>query len=127
MINETLVKHTFPDGLYLVPGRVLVLIPKSWELVSDAEQQLLARILGSVKLSLAAIQIVCATSFSPDDAAVYRAQAVLCFGVPFEGVTRPYEAASVDSITVILADPLDALDDTRKKNLWGALKQAFKV
>jgi hypothetical protein len=96
-------------------------------MVSDAEQQLLTRILGSVKLSLAAVQIVRATNFSPDDAADYRAQAVLSFGVPFTGLTRSYEVANVDSVMVILADSLDALDDTRKKNLWGALKQAFKV
>ena len=127
MIDATLVKHTFPEGLYMVPGHVLVLIPHAWETVTDAEQQLLARILGSVKLSLAAVKILRATDFSGDDAAIYRAQTILSFGVPFSGLSRSYEAVGVGSLTVILADTLADLDDTRKKNLWGALRQAFKI
>lgn len=125
MIDATLVKNTFPEGLYTVTGRVLVLIPNAWEKVSDTEQQLLARILGSVKLSLAAVQIVSATRFSLEEAIVFQNKTVLSFGVPVAGLTKTYEATPVDGVTVILADAIEALDDVRKKNLWGALKLAF--
>jgi len=127
MMDATLVKHTFGEDLYQLPARVLVLIPNTWETVSDSEQQLLARILGSVKLSLAAVQIVCAPTFSVEEASIYQAKTILSFGVPLAGVSRPYEAVSIGDALLIAADSMDALDDVKKKNLWVALKQVFKV
>ncbi|HTF21545.1 MAG TPA: hypothetical protein VK658_25880 [Chryseolinea sp.] len=127
MMEATLVKHTFGAELYHLPPRVLVVIPTAWDTVSDSEQQLLARILGSVKLSLAAVQIVCGSAFSVEDSSVYQSKAILSFGVPVAGVTRPYEVVVIDDVSVIVADVMDALDDARKKNLWAALKQVFKL
>ena len=127
MMDATLVKHTFGEDLYRLSARVLVIIPTTWENVSDSEQQLLARILGSVKLSLSAIQIVSAPTFSVEDASIYQAKSILSFGVPVAGVLRPYEAVSIGNVSVIAADSMDALDDVKKKNLWVALKQVFKV
>ena len=126
MMNATLAKNTFGEELYQLPSRVLVVIPSAWNKVSDPEQQLLARILGSVKLSLAAVQIVSASTFSIEEATVYRAKAILSFGVPLAG-SRPYEAVTVNDVSVVVADPIEALDDVRKKNLWTALKVIFKL
>ena len=126
MMNATLAKNTFGEELYQLPSRVLVLIPSAWNKVSDPEQQLLARILGSVKLSLAAVQIVSASTFSMEEATLYGAKAILSFGVPLAGA-RPYEAVTVNDVSVVVADPIEALDDVRKKNLWTALKVIFKL
>jgi hypothetical protein len=127
MMNATLAKSTFTEDLYQLPQRVLVLIPGSWNKVSDAEQQLLARILGSVKLSLASVQVVSAASFSREEAAVYRAKTILSFGVPVAGHSSSYEAVTLDDVTVVVADTIETLDDVRKKNLWTALKLVFKL
>jgi hypothetical protein len=127
MMDATLVKHTFGEDLYQLPSRVLVVIPSPWEMVTDAEQLLLARILGSVKLSLAAVQITHATTFSLEDALVFQARTILSFGVDLAGVSQRYEAVSFGDASVIVADAMGELDDTRKKNLWTALKQIFKA
>jgi hypothetical protein len=127
MMDATLVKHTFGEDLYQLPSRVLVVIPSPWEMVTDAEQLLLARILGSVKLSLAAVQITHATTFSLEDALVFQAKIILSFGVDLAGVSQRYEGVSFGDASVIVADAMGELDDTRKKNLWTALKQIFKA
>jgi hypothetical protein len=127
MMNATLAKSTFTEDLYQLPPRVLVLIPGSWNTVSDAEQQLLARILGSVKLSLASVQVVSATFFSKEEAAVYGAKTILSFGVPVTGLSRPYEAVTLNDVSVVVADTIETLDDARKKNLWTALKLIFRL
>jgi hypothetical protein len=127
MMDATLVKHTFGESLYRLPSRVLVVIPGNWETVTDAEQQLLVRILGSVKLSLAAVQIVSAPTFSVEDASIYQAKTILSFGVPLTGISRPYEAVFIGEVSVIEADAMNSLDDVKKKNLWAALKQVFKL
>jgi hypothetical protein len=127
MMDATLVNQTFSEDLYQLPARVLVVIPSTWETVSDSEQQLLARILGSVKLSLAAVQIVHAPTFSVEEAIIYQAKTILSFGVALAGVSRPYEAVSIGDVSVIVADAMDALDDAKKKNLWAALRLVFKL
>jgi hypothetical protein len=126
-MKATLGKFTYQDGVYQLPGQVLILLPCAWEDVSESEQQLLAKILSSVKLSLAAVQIVHAAKFSAADASVFQAKMILSFGVPFDGLGRLYEATGDGEMTVVGADPIGALDDQRKKNLWGALRQAFKL
>ena len=126
-MNATIAKHTFQEGVYRLPGRVLVLLPNGWDAVTDSEQQLLTRILSSVKLSLAAVQVISANSFSVAEASTFNATTILSFGVPFTGLDQPYQATTFDDLTVVYADPVGTLDDVRKKNLWVALRQAFKL
>jgi hypothetical protein len=127
MMDATLAKTTFTEDLYQLPSRVLVLIPLGWEKLSDVEQQLLARILGSVKLSLAAVQIISAPRFSITEDSVYQPQTLLSFGVPVSDSAGPYEAKTIAGVQVIIADAIGELDDARKKNLWIALKQVFQL
>jgi len=126
-MNATLAKHTYQEGVYQLPGQVLIVLPYAWEKVTDAEQQLLAKILSSIKLSLAAVQVVHAVNFSVADASVFQATTILSFGVPFDGVRSTYESTAMGDVTVVCADTLGDLDDLRKKNLWGALRQAFRL
>ena len=127
MMNTTLAKSIFHEDLYQFPNHVLVLIPGTWNMVPDAEQQLLARILSSVKLSLASVHIINASSFTMADALIFRAKTILSFGVPFEGVSQSYEVVTLDEVDIVCADPIGELDDVRKKNLWGALRLVFKL
>jgi hypothetical protein len=127
MMDATLAKTTFTDDLYELPSRVLVLIPTGWDKLPDPDQVLLARILGSVKLSLAAVQIISAQQFSINDALVYQPLMILSFGVPVTDSAVPYQAKAIEGIQVIVADAIGQLDEVRKKNLWLALKQVFQL
>src|SRR5689334_6885794 len=127
MMDATLAKTTFTDDLYELPSRVLVLIPSGWDKLPDTDQQLLAKILGSVKLSLAAVQIISTPRFSITEASIYKPLMILSFGVPVTDAGAPYEAKSLKGTQVIVADTLGELDDVKKKNLWMALKQVFQL
>lgn len=127
MMDVSLAKATFNEDLYDLRPRVLVVIPSEWETISEVNQVLLARILGSVKLSLAAVQVISAPSFSMKEATIYKPSAILAFGVDFAGAAPHYEVKKIDGAQVIVAHAIHDLDDARKKNLWAGLKQLFQL
>lgn len=127
MMNATIAKHLFTEDLYQLKPRVMVLIPSAWSEMPESDQVLLSRILGSVKLSLASVQIVQGASFSIDEAGVYGANIILSFGVPVPGTDRLYEATRISNVDVVVADAMGGLDDVKKKNLWISLKQVFQL
>jgi len=127
MMDAALAKAAFTEDLYDLPAHVLVVIPGGWETITEANQVLLARILSSVRLSLAAVQVVTAEQFSMKEAALYRPKAILAFGVNFTGAAPLYEVKMIDDAQVVVADAISDLDDVRKKSLWIALKQVFQL
>lgn len=127
MMNATIARTLFTEDLYKLKPRVLVLIPSPWEDVSEGDQLLLSRILSSVKLSLASVQMVHAPSFSIDEASVFGARTILSFGVTIKDVNRRYEATRIGDTDVVVADTIGALDDVNKKNLWTSLRQVFQL
>ena len=56
----------YQEDLYQIPSRTTVIINKDWSLLSEADQALLVKILGSVKLSLPGIQIQSLQEFTVD-------------------------------------------------------------
>lgn len=118
-------ENLYQEELYAIPSRTLIIIDKPWELVRDDERNLLAKILGSVKLSLSAVQIVHRGDLDASDLAVYNPTRIISFGVKVSPVQKEYEYVPVDGHHILVADSLGALDDARKKNLWLALRQMF--
>lgn len=127
MTDPILIKNTFGEELYRFPASVLVLVPDEWENIGSPEQQLLSKILGSVRLSLAAVRILTVGSFSIDEVMASNARTILSFGVPVAGLSTFYEARVLEDVTVIMADRINELDDARKKDLWSSLKQVFSL
>ena len=116
----------FQEDLYLIPSRTLVILDKDWPSYNEAEQLLLSKILGSVKLTLSGVQLVTGSTFSATSVAPYSPKQIIAFGAT-SGSLKKYETTQLDGINAVLADGLDQLDDVRKKNLWMALKQMFAI
>ncbi len=123
MMN-TAAQYTYPEELYRVPRPVIVVIPVSWNQVSEEDRQLLNRILMSVNLSLPAVHVIEATAFTRDDLRTLAPSAVLSFGADFAS-SEKYEVIVDEGVTIIVADAPGALDDACKKRLWNALKIVF--
>ncbi len=115
----------YQEELYSLKPHVIVVLPEPWESVGETSRVLLGKILGSVKLSVAAVQIVTKKSFEMNDLEALNPAQVIAFGSGLKGNLALYELHSVRGIPVIVADDLQQLDDARKKSLWGALRQMF--
>src|SRR5687768_14253808 len=120
-------EHLYHEDLYLLPSRTLVLLDKPWEKLSETDQALLLKILSSVKLSLAAVQIIHCEDLSINDVERWLPKRVIAFGVRVSPVQKSYECVPINGLPVILSDGLSGLDDAKKKNLWLALKQMFGI
>ena len=106
-------------------SRVMVILPKAWSEVSEDEQILLSKILGSVKLSLASVHLLSLREFDVKDVEMFAPEQIITFGAICKGERALYEVLSVKGISILQADALTNLDDARKKSLWGALRQMF--
>lgn len=115
----------YQEEIYLVRPRTLVLLDKAWTDIPENERTLLTKILGSVKLSLATVQILHRESADLNELSALNAERVIAFGTRLSPVHKQYEYVPVDGYHVIVSHSLSALDDARKKNLWLALRQMF--
>lgn len=125
-MNQTIFTHLFPETIYHTPPQVVVIVARPWETYTPDEQVLLSKILASVRLSPAAVQIIAQPALSLASLAAYSPLKVLVFGSQSEGL-KSYEATQAQGFTVLKADDLSALDDAKKKSLWLALKNMFGV
>jgi hypothetical protein len=126
MSDTSVLESLFQEDLYLLPSRTLIILNKEWHAYSEADQLLLSKILGSVKLTLAGVQILTRTTFTANDVASFAPRQIIAFGAASGSVKR-YESTQIEGVNVVLADPLNDLDDMKKKSLWSALKQMFAV
>jgi hypothetical protein len=126
-VNSLEAEQIFLENLYLIKGKVLIVLPKPWQLHSAEEITLLTKILGSVKLSLEAVQIIYKEDVTLSELSIYQPSAIILFGVNFTPSIKSFSSETIDGITIIHAEALSSLDDSKKKNLWGALKHGFKL
>jgi hypothetical protein len=126
-MNAALAPYLFQEELYRFSSPALVVIvSKNWDEYSSEEKNLLAKILGSVKLDLASVQIISRTAVSLQALPSLHASKVLIFGSVADEI-KLYENTTAQSFSVIRADDLARLDDVKKKSLWLALKQMFGI
>lgn len=117
---------TYQEELYQIRTRVLVIVSRPWQEISEEEKTLLNKILGSVKLSLARVHIVTLPAFTPEEVAPYGASRIIAFGAQLKTSPKQYENIITETGSqIIAADDFPQLDDARKKSLWAALKQMF--
>lgn len=124
-MQEQSPQFIYTEELYNLPGRVIVLLPVPWVTLSEDQITLLGKILGSVRLSLSSVQILCHEKINSMDLKVYNPSAIISFGTILYPTIESYTAGEVEGIRVIQSDTLDLLDEVKKKSLWNALKQAF--
>lgn len=121
----TAYEFLYQEDLYQVSDSVLVLIDRPWEALREEDKTLLAKILGSVKLSIDQVRIATARETSITVLEVYSPTKIISFGVKISESKDIYKNQQIGTTSLILSDTLDQLDDVRKKSLWVALKQMF--
>jgi hypothetical protein len=100
-----------------------VVLP-NWSKLSPEDIALLSKILGAIKLSLAAVKVVDAPVIKLHELPhAQTADTLLIFGTKTEPIIELYKKEKIKNFHVIAADALNQLDDVKKKNLWLALKQ----
>jgi DNA polymerase III psi subunit len=115
----------FTEELYHLPGKVLVLIPTPWESIQPDHEVLLRKILASVKLSLDGVQVLHLAEADINSLNVYKPSHILSFGTRLNPECKPFTIEKHQDIQIIQSESLEILDDSKKKSLWIALKQAF--
>ncbi|HZI24756.1 MAG TPA: hypothetical protein VFD46_06750 [Chryseolinea sp.] len=118
-------ENLYQEELYNIRGKILVLIRKPWADITEDEKTLLTKILSSVKLSLASVQIINRAEFDAVDFSAFRPDCIIAFGSTLKTSNKMYEKIVQNDVAIVVADELDQLDDVRKRNLWLTLKQLF--
>lgn len=121
------VRHLFHEDLYSFNTPVIVVLSKPWQSYSADEQKLLEKILTSVKLDINSIRMVVQPRVELKALLTYSPARVLIFGSETSEDIAFYQQITAQGFIVIRADDLSALDDQKKKNLWIALRELFKV
>ena len=127
VVNHLEAEQIFSENLYKIKSKVIVVVAKPWNEISTQEITLLTKILGSIKLTIDAVQILNKQQTSLQELTIYQPSAIILFGVNFTPSIKPYAIETFDGINVIYSESLDSLDDANKKNLWVALKQVFSI
>jgi hypothetical protein len=127
MSESSAFESLYQEELYLIPSRTLVLIDRPWSEINEDEKALLYKILGSVKLSPAAVQILYKADTTINDLLTLSPARVICFGVAVSPVQKTYEYVPLDGTHIIVSDSLSRLDDQKKKSLWVGLRQMFGI
>jgi len=120
-------EYLYQEELYAHRSKVLVILSHEWNDVSDENQVLLKKILGSVKLDLAAVQIIARQDFDLRELSAFSPHQIIAFGSTLRGSPTQYQPFTQGGILVIQADSLQNLDDAKKKSLWMGLKQMFNI
>jgi hypothetical protein len=117
----------FHEDLYFLKVPVLVVLPKAWESYSPDEQNLMQKILTSVKIDWNSVQLLIQPLITLKSLAIYAPERVLIFGSQTDESMATYQETQAHGFIVIRADDLSLLDDQKKKNLWTVLRQTFRV
>jgi hypothetical protein len=124
-LSRDLVEQTFQEELVVIRGNTIVLLPEDWSTYKPEEQELLIKILNSVKLRFEGIQLLVKTEADLESLKIFNPVSVLSFGVHLKQANTLYTSFDWEGIRVVLADNLPTLDDQKKKQLWGVLKTTF--
>lgn len=126
-ITPAIAESIYGDDLYQIAPKMLIILPKLWEEISVDEKSQLSKILAAVKLSLDSVQIITRDAVLIESLLILSPSKVISFGVPLHPDVNPYENTEAYNIRIIYADALHILDDSKKRNLWLALKNMFGV
>lgn len=125
MSNLSLFEATFTEDLYLVPPPTTIVLSSPYKDLTEAEVDLLSKILHAVRLSLSSVRIVEAQTLDLSQW-TEKPNRLIGFGITVAGI-NPYELISTPETRLILADSLSELstNEELKKRLWIVLKQLF--
>ena len=124
-MTDPVFESLYPEELYYPSPKTAVVISGAWDKIASPERELLAKILGSVKLSLESVRIVEQPHFNLSTW-IEKPTKVICFSPAPSGLAK-HEVIEVEGTALVLTSPLADLmaDDVAKRKLWLALKQLF--
>jgi hypothetical protein len=122
-MQESSTQFIYTEELYKLPGRVIVLLPVPWEAVPEDQIVLLSKILSAARFSLQGVQVLCYKEVQLSKLIVFNPAVIISFGVALTPSTALYQPETIEDVTIIQSDELGALTDSKKKDLWGALKK----
>lgn len=125
MAHTPWVEKLYQEELYRIKPKTLVIITKPWSDLSEDEHGLLEKILKSLQLSLASVQVMIRSQFSSDEFEAFDPPFIIAFGAILRNSDKMYEEIRVNETKIVVAHELDQLDESRKRNLWITLKQVF--
>jgi len=117
----------FQEEIYSIPSPLVIVIAKPWNELTGDEQATLTRMLGALKLSMAAVQIIHRYEFSVEELSTLAPTKVLAFGAVLKPAMPLYENQNLNGISIIISESLNELDDPKKKILWTALRGMFSI
>jgi hypothetical protein len=115
----------YQEDIYQATDATVILVDQPWTTISEADKVLLIKILGSVKISIEQVTILEAGKISLTELSQYNPSRIIAFGTVISESEASYKNQKQGNTSFITSDALSALDDVKKKNLWGALKQMF--
>jgi DNA polymerase III psi subunit len=121
MMNNVVVESIHSQEIYKIGEPLTIMFNKTWDAMSGEEKTLLSKILASIKQSLSTVKIVNQEIFQINNFG--ENSIVILFGAKALPEVIPYSVVSSNGIQLVQADALHELDDTKKKNLWSAIRQ----
>jgi len=124
-MNQEFFEATYPEEVYQLNQRPIIVIHVNWNELTDNERELLSKILAAIKIPIDAVRIITQPLLD-----LSRLQGntnrVIYFGSVNDG-TAYYQVLATGEITYICAEPLRDLlsNEAARKQLWAALRQAF--
>ena len=122
---QTPFQYLYPEEIYKISSKVLIVIDKPWSEITGDENILLDKILKALKLSLASVQIQTRPEFSIEDFKIFAPSFILAFGSKLRNSDKMYEELQMDGTPIVVAEALDHFDDVRKRSLWLTLRESF--
>jgi hypothetical protein len=114
----------YQEEIYRIPAPPMAVVVPRWNDLSPEDISLLSKILSAIKVSLAAVKVIETPLIKLQELSVGQAAAIfLIFGSKTEPSVELYKKEKVAGFQIIAADPLNQLDDVKKKNLWQTLRQ----
>jgi len=126
-MDQEVFETTYPEEIFLISPRPVVVINETWEQLGEKERELLNKIISALKISIDSVTVVTQSIF---DIASFNTKTskLICFGDAPAGVSR-YELHEAHGISFICSESLTQLleNEPARKQLWLGLKKMFSI
>ncbi len=127
MSNSEVFDTLYQEEIYKVSSPLLIVLGKPWKDLTTDEHTTLSKIMHALNLTMAAVRVIERASFSISELAAFSPTRIVAFGANLHSPVNLFETSQIEGVSVIISEPLDQLDDAKKKSLWTALKAMFSL
>lgn len=126
-MDSVLFESIFSEQLFAVTTPPTIVINQPWEKIGIDERNLLAKILGAIRLSLDSVTIKYQSNLDLS-AWSQKPNHLIYFGEPVKGLQQ-YEVVEANGVSIVISESLKDLlqNDASRKKLWQALKKQFAI